>query len=130
MDENCHLTVFYPNGFQRLKVGFNIHILVTSSAYLPLNVECLILADFPAQIESLLWRFNRSKSFLEGLVIVLIYYYVRSSFEIQADIFMSFESIWWAFRRVKYRKTYKNISKNNIFIIKSQKLATREGVKI
>ena len=92
--------VFCPGGF-----------CPRTSAYLPFNVECLILADFPAQIKSLHWRFNWFKSFLEGLVIVLIYYYVRSSFEIQADIFMSFESIWWAFRRVKYRKTSKNISK-------------------
>ena len=41
---------------------------------------------------------------------VLFIYYWVPSFEIQTDIFMSVESIWRAFRRVKYRKTSKNIS--------------------
>ena len=40
----------------------------------------------------------------------LFIYYQVPSFEIQADIFMSLEGIRRAFRRVKYRKTSKNIS--------------------
>ena len=37
------------------------------------------------------------------------YILLGTSFEIQADIFMSLESIWRAFGRVKYRKTSKGI---------------------
>ena len=39
----------------------------------------------------------------------IIIYILGTSFEIQADIFMSLESIWRAFGRVKYRKTSKSI---------------------
>ena len=48
-------------------------------------------------------------TFLQKWAVVFVYNKVPA-FEIQADIFMSLESIWRAFRRVKYGETSKNIS--------------------
>ena len=60
----------------------------------------------------------------------------HTSFEMQADVFMSLENIWRAFGWVKYKKTslkyqpvFQKKAPNSIFIIKSQNLKMR-GIKI